>query len=66
MPFLIGIGIFLAVGAIVAILATKTGFLGDIGNIFLWLMKKIGNIIIFIIGAGIIILIIGGLITFFS
>lgn len=66
MPFLIGVGIFLVVGAIIAILATKTGFLGDIANILLWLIRKIWKIVVFIIVICVAILIIGGLITFFS
>lgn len=63
MPFLIGIGIFLLVAFVVAILATKTGFLGDLANIIQWLISKIWTILVI----GIIVIVgIGLVITLFS
>ena len=66
MGILIGIVIFLVVGYVLAILAAKTGFLGDLGNILYWIFKKIGTVLIIIVIALVAILVIGGLITFFS
>ncbi len=66
MGLLIGIGIFLLVGWVIAIISTKTGFLGDLGNILQWIIKKIGFVLVIIVIALIAILVIGGLITFFS
>ncbi len=63
MPFLIGIGIFLLVGVVLAYFGSKSGFFGDLANIIQWLISKIWTILVI----GIIVIVgIGLVITIFS
>lgn len=63
--------IFIVVAVIIALylivyFTTKKGLLGDVSNIFYWLLKKAWTIIGIIFFICIAILVVGGVITFFS
>ena len=63
--------IFIVVAVIIALylivyFTTKKGLLGDVSNILYWLLKKAWTIIGIIFFICIAILVVGGVITFFS